>query len=224
MSRSLCQCFLFFFASFILVILIVVLFVWFRLSEPLDIPPSRIGFLHVLPQLKTGDLLAISYSSIRGKLVKVFTGSMWTHLGLVYRNRQGEIYVIEAALYPDKEGVLRTPLSEWKSWNMGRIVAYASLIGPPISDEAIEDALSKVSGCSVDMFVLNWFLTTFRLEYREGHRGKFFCSELVAYLLQQLGVIEKQYRPTSYSPKDFIFSRIKMSPSYSYQEPYHILL
>jgi len=174
---------------------------------------------HVQKQFKTGDLLAVSYASTRGKLVKIFTGSMWTHLGMVYKTKDDSLYVLESAHYPDSSGVLKTPFYKWISWNDDRTIAWASLVGTPIMCDDIERIYQKIQKGKVDLFVFNWLLTTIRLPYISGYRGKFFCSELIAYLLQELGILEKLYSPSSYSPKELLYGKVNYVSSYHYLNP-----
>jgi len=42
---------------------------------------------------KTGDLLGVAYTTFHGKLVKIFTASMWTHVCMVIELRDDEIEV-----------------------------------------------------------------------------------------------------------------------------------
>jgi Fe-S-cluster formation regulator IscX/YfhJ len=43
--------------------------------------------------VRSGDLLGVAYTTIHGKLVKIFTGSMWTHLCLVIELYDDEVEV-----------------------------------------------------------------------------------------------------------------------------------
>lgn len=175
-----------------------------------------------LPTFKTGDLLFVSYQSMRGKLVKVFTGSKWTHMGMVYiPSNSNKQYVIEAAYYDKKNhGILKTPLQEWLSWNSKRVLGWLSKTGPEIPDHKIEKVLNSISNADSDMFVVSWLKAVVTRKYQEDTNKKaFYCSELVAYLCQELGIIRKELMPSSYSPKVFIERNIPFINGNGYLEP-----
>ena len=189
-------------------LLIVFIFVLIRLQQPLDLPKQSIILSSAMEQMKTGDLVAVSYSSTRGKLVKVFTGSMWTHIGMIYRPDPAKIYVIESASYDDKSGVLKTPWEEWFDWNGRRILAWVPC-KREITCASLDQIHKKVEGSEVNLWVVDWLKTMYkqpRKDKTSNGSAKYYCSELIAYLLQELDLLEKRYEPGGYSPNELIFS------------------
>ena len=108
----------------LLVFFLILIFIIYQLAQPYDYNFKTISLEEVRGQFKTGDLLGISYVTIHGKLVKIFTGSMWTHLGMVVINNNKK-YVIEIARYNSViHGVIIKPLDDWLDWNEGRTMAW----------------------------------------------------------------------------------------------------
>ena len=199
-------------------LLVVFIIVLIRLQQPLDLPKRTIILSSAIEQMKNGDLVAVSYSSTRGKLVKVFTGSMWTHIGMIYRPNPNEIYVIESASYDDKSGVIKTPWEEWFDWNYRKILAWVPCRSQ-IGCDQIDKIYSKVAGSEVNLWVVDWLKTMIKQpRNRKTSEGKdrYYCSELIAYLLQELDLLDKKHEPSGYPPKELIFS-LK-----SYDAPYLI--
>ena len=71
--------------------------------------------------LKTGDLVFVSYNNILGTLNKVWSGSKWTHVGIIYVDPfTNQTYVLEVAEYNNpnfKKGVTQIPLDVWLKLN-----------------------------------------------------------------------------------------------------------
>ena len=174
-----------------------------------------------LPSFKTGDCVFVSYRSIRGKLVKVFTGSMWSHMGMIYKRQDGATFVIEACYYDQsKHGVLQTPLLEWLCYNKKRTLAWLPKLGPPISDSEVNRVFSLVKDGEMDTFVVNWLKAVVnRKYYPEPGKSEFYCSELIATLFQELGVLRKELMPSSYSPRSFMLRRVPVQDGHAFDEP-----
>lgn len=205
---------------FIIVITIVVLIrIKFTRDEPF---PVFLGTTRQpLPPFETGDFVFVSYRSIRGKLVKVFTGSKWTHMGMIFRRDSGDCVVIEAAYYDDSlHGVLETPLPKWLNWNRRRVLGWLPKRGPRISDREMDRVLGGVRRAEMDTLILSWLKAVVNRKYGpEPGKSKFYCSELCAYLCQELGIIEKVLMPASYSPKTFIERRLPLKNGHAFEEP-----
>jgi hypothetical protein len=67
------------FISFILVILLLISF---RIGTSKEIYTNS---LHDISNLKSGDLVFVSYKNMLGKVSKLWNGSKWTHVGIIYK-------------------------------------------------------------------------------------------------------------------------------------------
>jgi hypothetical protein len=220
------------FVACILTLLIVTLYVLFRLNEPMDLPANKliiskepsssgkgISYDDLISRFRTGDLLAVSYNSFRGKLVRIFTGSMWTHIGMIYRTPDF-IGVLEMARYPERKGILKTPIHFWLDWNEDRIFAWKPYTGPEICTDHIDDIFNAIQPGEADMFVGSWLRAMIKQSYRpQPKKKKFYCSELVSYFLQELGMMEKIHLPSGYPPKELLFGHPPFRSGYTYAAP-----
>lgn len=225
--------------SCLITLLIVFIYILFRLNEPLDLPKSKIyvnktsnlrlesDFIldPIIKQFNTGDILMVSYNSFRGRLVRVFTGSMWTHVGMIYKKENGELFVIESSQYEDVSGVVKTPIHKWLDWNENRILAWLHHKGPKIKDKDIEDIFEKVRDAKVDLFVGSWLRAVIKQKYYpQPNKNKFFCSELVTHFLQELNIIQKIYLPSGYPPKEILFGKLPLINGHNFDEPKLLLM
>ena len=152
---------------------------------------------------KTGDILLEHYSDAAGAALKGATNSQWTHVGIVYVDRDtNRTHFIEITL----KGVLNYEIVEHATWFLERhekhYIGYRAL-DPPLSDEQIEkfkagfEALkSKEYGGALDMVGavcdcgLCCVTTCNDKENEQQRMEKLFCSELSAELLQRAGVMK----------------------------------
>lgn len=223
--------------SCIITLLIVTLYVIFRLNEPLDLPSNRLvvpkhpsiwedscdvteaPYPELVSKFRTGDLLAVSYNSIRGKLVRIFTGSMWTHVGMIYRTPES-VCVIEIARYPERSGILKTPIDYWLDWNEDRVFAWKPYTGPDLPGSEIERIFNAIHPGEADMFLGSWARAMFKQSYHpQPGKKKFYCSELVSYFMQELGMMQRIHLPSGYPPKELLFGRPPFRRGYTYDPP-----
>ena len=126
---------------------------WVRLTEP-DVA--------ALPPLRNGDLLFQSARSDQALAIMLATRSLYTHVGLVEREPDGSIEVIQAA-----QTVVKTPLADWIKQSYGERLTIERLPGlSPAQAAQIVAAAEKLLGRPYDYF--------FRLAPDE-----IYCSELI---------------------------------------------
>lgn len=159
-------------------------------------------------KMRTGDLVIYDNESLPSRMVKTLVGSKFSHVGIIVKQNK-EIKIIEAGVYPktDYKGVYIIPIDEWieinefsrKGWlrlKRDRIIRTKDLLQ---AFEAIREA--KFSS---DMVEWKNTLSWFKKDYiQEEPRSRMFCAEVVAYLLQEVGQLKKEWTPYSYSPIDF---------------------
>ncbi len=211
------------FTMTVFLLLFLIIIIWsYQLSKPFDKPKDEIELNKIENELETGDLIAVSYQSIRGNLVKCFTGSSWTHLGMIYKDcNTGEVFVLEVSYYTNKEqGIIKRPLRYWLDWNEDRDIVYIKHIGTPISSNDIDRILTKMPNVSPDTNVVNWLKTLVKRPYYPRNLNKpYYCSEFIIILLQELNVIEKEYLADGYQPWEAIFGKLKYINGHSYDRP-----
>lgn len=201
-----------------IIFIIVTIRLKFIKDDPLPVflPSSR----QPLPDFETGDCVFVSYRSTRGKLVKIFTGSMWSHMGMIYKQANGRSFVIEAVYYdPQQHGVLKTPLEEWLNFNGRRTLGWLRKRGPKIPDSEMDRVFQLVQHCDMDTLVLNWLKAVVNRKYFPEKKSKFYCSELIATLCQELKIMDKVLMPASYSPKTFMELRLPLINGHWFEPP-----
>lgn len=210
-----------------LIIVILLIFIFFLIILiliflPSDLPLRQASLSSLLPQFKTGDLLLVSYRNIPGYLVKIFTQSIWTHIGLIYRDGK-DVYVIECGYYyRGLEGIIKNPILQWLQLSTGAPMVWIPLQGDRVGavlNPEINQQLNKINQGTFQKRLYKWLPAIVRLPYHPKKDQVFYCSEFIAYLFQELGIMKKEYRPSSYAPKNFMIRDINFENSYSLGEP-----
>lgn len=203
------------FLAIVIALLIIVLAVVVQLSQPLDMHHNFVEPHIAYNSVSSGDILTVSYNSMRGKAVKIFTGSMWTHTGLVLEV-SGEKYVVEVAYYRGDEngvgranGVVLKPLRGWFNWNESRVLGWRPYRGSSFPVAGILRTIDKDTrrGVEPDLNTINWLKTLVKRAHRDetyGERDRYFCSEYITHLMQEHGVIAKEYYPSGYKPWELL--------------------
>lgn len=198
----------------VILILITACFVVYRISFKKG-PRINSDLSQIKTEMKTGDVLVIAYDSIYASLVKVFNGSYWSHGSFILREKD-RIYVIEIARYTygeDKcryKGLIKIPLSEWLYYNKGRYVGYCKYKDDKRrpSTKRVLDLVQKYGKVKVNLDTIYWMNTLVSHSYSDEKyeryykdKKKYFCTEFLANLLQELDMISKDYLPCNYSPE-----------------------
>ena len=179
---------------------------------------------------KTGDLILFSSNNtglfaLFDRLIKLFTNSEYNHIGMILKdptyidkNLKG-LYLYESSWEgePDpadgkiKLGVQITPLKEAFKNNPGN--AYLRRLVPPcegayesvLSDANIIEIYKKTNAKPYDLNPVDWIEAFFRIDptFKFGKDKRFFCSALVGYIYQQLGILQKNTDWSILRPSDF---------------------
>jgi hypothetical protein len=162
----------------------------------------------VRDDLCSGDLIFCSGSYFFSGLIQRFTGSVWSHVGVVYRDEAlGRVFVLESET---GIGVRLVPLSKYLRDYHGRNRPYRGQIvvgrvTPGLDADQVREAVSY----GMDLLTRPYdnseiVRIAMRILFRIGRRTrdrKFICSELVDECFQSAGV--KFTRPDNYiSPDD----------------------
>ena len=167
----------------------------------------------IRPTLKTGDIILFSsHLSLFGRVIRIFTRSQWTHVGVVIRFNDPFDVV---TLWEADQGVgcvyLTNLGSRVKQFRGDITVRH--LKGIELSDSdiaALYNIREKFKYLKYERLPFIQLLRS-ALDYGWGFFGKnqvrdlseLFCSELVAETLQQLGLLSKELPSNEYVPGDF---------------------
>lgn len=205
------------------VVVLIFLFIFgtlflMRLNSNDDIPKEKIY------NIKSGDCVFVCYDSVKGKLVKFFTGSCWTHCGIVIKLSNKEIdeisgnkkkvyssnklYVLEISNYgKERAGVVLQPWNDWLDKNSNRIIGVRTC-KQQFPEDKIKNHIKNTSNGSTDFFVVNWLKTMIKRKRNDNvlkNKRKYYCSEYMAYTFQETGILEKTYMPDGYNPSELFF-------------------
>lgn len=210
--------------TMIITFIVVIVLVTLRLQSATDYNFKRILRKRFVKQLQTGDLVAISYPSLRGQLVKVFTGSAWAHVAMIVciRRKGREVpCVLEIGRYSREErGVMLHSIDEWLEKNDERIIGWRPYLGR-FNRQRLNEFIAKHRDKNEDMFVVSWLKSMYKVDYKPNkEKGEYYCSEFITRLLQETGVIRKEYDPAGYKPWELIHGQMPLMEGHRYGEPY----
>lgn len=184
---------------FICFVLIILLLILFRVGTTKEIytPVS-----YDTSTLKSGDLVFVSYKNLLGKVSKLWNGSKWTHVGMIYKEPITEkLYVLEMAEYNNpniEKGAIKVSYDTWLKLNKDSEITYK-----PISK--LVDSRKVLS-----LFQKYKHKKLHRLDYNPKNYkrilfpekelpNKITCVEFIALLLKDLEVLSKQKHSSFYS-------------------------
>ena len=158
-----------------------------------QIPPRKYKIIR--DELKTGDLIFCSGSYFFSKLIQRFTKSVWSHIGIIYKDEPlGRVLVLESEkLY----GVRLAPLSKYLKDYHGKNKPYkGKVIVARVNPELPQTQLYKAISFGMDELTKpydNWEIfriairIVFKITRREKNRN-YICSELVQECFKNAGV------------------------------------
>ena len=176
-------------------------------------------------KLKTGDILLFDYcgggiSGYISKLIKYFTESKYTHIGMIvcdpdftYPPLKG-IYIWESGFenIPDPEnkkikyGVQFTPiekiLSEYK--NKGYVYLRKLKCNKiNISNKKLKIIHEKVHNKPYDINIFDWLEAYTKHDLQPKKTDRFWCSALIGYIYTKLNIISSNTDWSILRPSDF---------------------
>jgi hypothetical protein len=192
---------------FIFVLLILILLQWNSSSE------KNLKNIHSIDNdisnLKSGDLVFVSYKNILGKAAKLWSGSKWTHLGMIYKEPISEkIYVLEMAEYNNpnlEKGALKVSYDIWLELNKDNEIMYKPI--PKVVDSRkVFSSFLKFKEKKLHRFGWNPSKYKHLLFPKRELPEKITCVEFIVLLLQELDVLPKEKHPSFYSAWDVSIS------------------
>jgi hypothetical protein len=184
------------FICFILVILILLLF---RIGTSKEIYAP---VLYDTSNLKSGDLVFVSYKNLLGKVSKLWNGSKWTHVGMIYKEPITEkLYVLEMAEYNNpniEKGAIKVSYDTWLKLNKDYEITHKP-ISKLVDSRKVFSLFQKYK--HKQLHRLDYNLKNYRriLFPEKELPNKITCVEFIALLLQELEVLSKQKHISFYS-------------------------
>ena len=207
------------FYTFMICGMILYIVIEFRLTSDERRPSTSIEVEELCRVAREGDVIGVAYRSKRAGLVKVFTGSEWTHCAFLHWT-SSELVVVEVARYGDAiDGVVETPLAEWLDRHRRCIVAYRGVSPHSVTPQAVDAFIEEHRAAKTDVNVVHWLKTMVRRRWgRERVKSRYYCSEFVVRFLQSMDIMTKKYDPASYKPWELVYGRLPLANGISYRD------
>lgn len=191
------------------------------------LPPYTSSYDEIKSKIRNGDLIFLCGNTFSEKMVRVITGSCWSHIGIAVQEpgNKGVLNIFECDMGQyQKNGArvmnLNRKLSSYKGEKIGAWMSMSSPDGAFSYDNIksiIDDTLSK--GVEMQTRFLNWVMCDTILYNKLCEDNKTFCSALVAQTYNQLGAIPNKEKFHQYSPASFYNHKIPLSKGFSYSTP-----
>lgn len=187
---------------------------------------KNITYAELAPQLKTGDIVIMRGNSRFQQVLEVLTESPYVHSAMVVLSKdigmkdatspillwESTPYMIteDQKIHKPKAGPtltdLKTRLNDELAGNHFDAFVFR-LLSAPLGPKNFDGLQKAIRAKYPDQFPTDfWFFVKGilgRLFNREVQPSSFFCSELVAYSYQQMGILGNEHPPDFYEPKDF---------------------
>jgi len=208
----------------IFIVLILIIFAVLRYGISCNKSITKTLSTEEFLNLKTGDLVFISYKNLLGNSVRVLSSSEWSHCGMIFREDDGTLYILEVADYEPTtksnydslySGVIKIPYTLWLKLNKNHKIGFRSLdneVYASIKDNVFSEFMKlKIYKQQKLTDISSWKRLMFFEAYNEEEillQDKITCIEFIVILLQNLEIMEKTYKPSSYYPCDLATKNI----------------
>eukprot|EP00164_Ancoracysta_twista_P000652 GFYU01000864.1.p1 GENE.GFYU01000864.1~~GFYU01000864.1.p1 ORF type:complete len:588 (-),score=143.05 GFYU01000864.1:72-1835(-) len=169
----------------------------------------------IVNDLDTGDVVLFSSDSQVHRLIRIGSQSSWGHIGIVYKNNDGHLRLIESSKNSGHfadcgTGQIYRGVSELSLHDMiysgYKFVAIRKMNGPADARERLREAIwtvfMKYRGHPYEKHPEQLLLAAFNLNSSEG-KDTVFCSELIAMMLKEGNFIDPNHLPNNWVPGDF---------------------
>lgn len=202
-------------AGIILIFLMIIYLITFILRSTLSDLPSNVRYVDAY-EMKTGDLVCISYNNLPGHIVASLTNSAWTHTGMIWVDPKTNIrYVLEGAICRQSEykNFYKIPVVSWMNLNRHSTLGFKSYVGPPVDPiKMIETFEPMTKYCKLEGFRPAWMRFLFNDPYQEltTLKPRYTCFESTLILGQECGIFSHDRMYSSYFPCHIVNDQVKM--------------
>ena len=161
----------------------------------------------------TGDIVLFSGNCLISRVIQRFSKSIWSHVGVVYKDRALDVvHIMEATgLGGGYNGIRFTPLrqrvAEYLAQNKGTIVVNTyeaerdyeafAMLRRELDGVAYEKNLSQLVFAAIDIPGIDF--------ENESDLSSVFCSEMAAHIWQGVDWLSNELPPDEFTPGDFDF-------------------
>lgn len=207
--------------------IISIILIYLYLVIPQSKEPS-IRYSDIKSNLKTGDIILFGE---RGPfdliLVRFFTMCPSIHASIVYRDNE-KLYLFEGTYRErkdllsgkKKDGAVLLDLEERLKEQSKRAIYYVP-INKPINNNLFIETVKKYQDVEWNGELLSWLKTN--ILKKPDKTNAMFCSQFVASILKECGVLEKEKEAYEYSPCHFQNNKLKTIGGFRYKKAIPIL-
>jgi hypothetical protein len=174
---------------------------------------GRIYYDDLRPHLKEMDIILFSGTGFFSRIVRLFTFSKYSHVGLVMWDHDGRCLVVESAPWTGLKdyltknkvnGVQAVYLSERVKAYKGKVY-WRRLMGerPERTSEKFRQVVGVMSGTPYERSWKELLGAAWRTLKNKKNLTSVFCSEFVAHLFIAMGVLDPSEEANEYTPEDF---------------------
>ena len=228
----------------IYLIIVIALVVLDRIFKPKDETKSAMNLSsEEIENLDTGDLIFSSYPNLLGKFMNLWTGSRWSHVGMILRDKSekskgmSSLYVMETANYTHinskYKGLITIPLEKWININKNCGIGYMRLNSPEnFNRQTIAAEFKKLQDLKLDTKSISLYKFT-RLIFNQDYDPQEYkkiglenptCYELVVLLYQNSKIAKKRNSPGSYTANNLLEGKLPLHSGFSFDEPVELIL
>jgi hypothetical protein len=228
----------------IYLIIVIALVILDRLFKPNDETKSAMYLSsEEIENLDTGDLIFSSYPNLLGKFMNLWTGSRWSHVGIILRDKSkpskgmSSLYVMETANYSHVsskyKGLIVIPLEKWININKNCGLGYMRLNTPEnFNRQKIAVEFKKLQDLKLDTKSMS-FYKFIKLGFNQDYDSQEFkktglenptCYEVVVYAYQNSKIAKKRNSPGSYTANDILNGKLPLNSDFSFEEPVELIL
>jgi hypothetical protein len=179
-------------------------------------------FENFLETCNTGDLLLFSSNAIYSRLIEILSGGKYSHIGYIIKNPTwlhpdlSGVYIFESGKEPTKDvlsnelifGVQLTPIetiiNQYKNARCGYLY-YIKNNFTRTNDyfNQLKDTIFSTDKKIYDFNPIDWIRAKFDINVGKRKTNTFFCSALVAYIMEKVNQLPNTIDWTNISPKRF---------------------
>ncbi len=186
----------------------------------------NITYKELAPLLKTGDVVLFHGDSDFQKVIDVLTGSIYNHMAMVVlskdiglKEKTSPILLWESTPYltvddvtilKPKAGPTLVDLEKRikDEIKRGTFTTFVfRRLSKKVDEQSVKGLEEAIKIAFPDKFPTDWWFfikgIIGRLFNREIKQPTYFCSELIAYTYQEMGLLDTMHPPDYYEPKDF---------------------
>jgi len=201
--------------------IIVLIFIYFIGLKPngLDLEKTPYeNYKNLFPKVKNGDLVFFSGTTHNENVCKWFSNSVFSHVGILFKDENGDIYILDSDIGQQvKDGVRVQKLEDKiKKYKGIKVMGYRP-INKEIDYKTMEEIFNQDKNLDFDCWMLDWILTPLGIGKLFKRDDYVFCSEYIHSVLKRCGVIENDTPSYKISPKYFL-NCIKLDNGFEYDE------